>query len=158
MQYFIPRKPRWLILSAFLSVMLLSLIFSQGIALASIASPTAPERKHVTPNVTCSTNDNQSVYADYSSFIGNVLFRVGYEDTPHNRGYGYCHVLAGHPDALQVIAYVLDYGQVYASSPTSVTIRGVWPGNWKTYQIYIVTSNNGMQDGQMRGIVTAYSV
>lgn len=156
MQHLTPRKPRWLILSVLLSVMLLSLILSQGLAFASTASPTVLHRKHVAPDVTCTSSDNQTIYANYTSIVGNVLFRVGYQSG--SGGYGYCHVLAGHPDALQVIAYVLDYGQVTASSPTSVTIQGVWPGNWLTYRIYIVTSSNGMKDGQERGIVSAYSV
>lgn len=156
MQHLTPRKSRWLLLSVLLSVMLLSLILSQGIAFASTASSAVLLRKHVTPKVTCTSTDNQTIYANYTSIVGDVLFRVGYQSG--SGGYGYCHVLAGHPDALPTIAYILDYGQVVASSSSSVTIQGVWPGNWKTYQIYIVTSNNGMKDGQERGIVSAYSV
>ena len=103
----------------------------------------------------CSTSDNQSIYARYSSPKGTILFRVGYENTPANKGYGYCHVKAGHPEALPVIQYILDYGQVVAVTSTSFTMRGTY-ADGNRYQVYIVLSNNGMADGQMRGIVSAY--
>ncbi len=154
MQQLTSRKHRWLMLSATLSIMLLSFILSQGIAFAGTAPSVASLEKHVKPHVTCTSTDNQTIYANYTSIAGPVLFRVGYQSK--SGGYGYCHVLAGHPDALPVLAYVLDFGQVVATSPTSVTIKGVWPGNWLTYQIYIVTSNQFMKDGQERGIVSAY--
>ncbi|HLZ62333.1 MAG TPA: hypothetical protein VKR06_35765 [Ktedonosporobacter sp.] len=115
-------------------------------------APTSAPHIH---NVTCTTSDNQDIYVRYSSIRGEILFRVGYEDAAHNRGYGYCHVLAGHPDALSTIEYVLTYGVIIATTPTSFTVRGE-DINGKQYQIYIVSSNNGMTDGQMRGIVSAY--
>lgn len=107
------------------------------------------------PNVTCSTSDNQSIYAWYYSFKGYIPLRVGYQNTPQNRGYGYCHIQTKHPDALNKIAYIFQYGHLVATSSTSFTVRGTWPTG-QQYQIYIVTSNNGMADGQMRGIVSAY--
>jgi hypothetical protein len=118
---------------------------------------TVPALADNTPNVTCTTSDNQSIYTTYTSISGTILFRVGYEDTANNRGYGYCHVLTGYPDALPAIQYILNNGQIVATSPTSLTIRGTYTdGN--DYQVYIVTSNNNMADGQMRGIVSAYPV
>ncbi|MBV9708898.1 MAG: hypothetical protein JO125_15995, partial [Chloroflexi bacterium] len=42
-----------------------------------------------------------------------------------------------------------------ANSSSSVTIQGNYPdGN--TYQVYVVTDNTGMNDQQMRGVVSAY--
>ena len=113
------------------------------------------KQAQVVPYVTCSTSDNQSIYAIYNSIKGNVLFRYGYENTPKGLGYGYCHVKAGHPDALPTIDYILQYGHVVAVTSTSFTVRGYY-ANGLQYQVYIVTSNNGMADGQMRGIVSAY--
>lgn len=113
------------------------------------------ETVRAVPSVSCTTSDNQSIYAWYYSVKGSIPLRVGYQDTPNKRGYGYCHIQAKHPDALNKIAYILLYGQVVQTSPSSFTVRGTWPTG-QQYQIYIVTSNNGMVDGQMRGIVSAY--
>lgn len=139
-----------------LLALLIAVVATFGTATANAAT-LSPQSSLVSfvPNVTCSTSDNQSVYARYSSIKGTILLRVGYQDTPNNRGYGYCHIQAKHPDALNKIAYILEYGQVVATSSSSFTVRGTWPTG-QQYQIYIVTSNNGMQDGQMRGIVSAY--
>lgn len=104
---------------------------------------------------TCTATDNQTIYQWYSSIKGSIPLRVGYQDTVNNRGYGYCHIQYKHPDALDKIQYILTYGHVVATSPTSFTVRGTWPTG-QQYQIYIVTSNNNMKDGLMRGIVSAY--
>ncbi len=135
---------------------------TSGIALAR-SSTTSPQRivfRSVHPNsITCpntAATQDQTHYQNYASSVGIIPFRIGWEPTSHNGGgYGYCHVLAGHPEVLNKIAYILVYGKVVASSSSSVTIRGTYPDN-NQYQIYIVTSTGGMTDGQMRGIVSAY--
>lgn len=142
-----------------ISVLLLALGTFLGIGVASAHSSVVTDQVDVLqPLINCPTTaqtQDQSIYATYNSIVGTVLFRVGWESPTASGGYGYCHVKAEHPEALDKIAYILQYGRVVASSSTSVTIRGTY-ADGNQYQIYIVTSNNGMNDGRMRGIVTAY--
>lgn len=150
---------------ALLTLLLALLITLGAFSTSGIASAysrtTLPQTIHaqkVQSNIKCPTTAataDQSIYAAYSSFVGNVLFRVGWQPTSGNGGYGYCHVKAGHPEALNKIAYILEYGKVVANSSTTVSIRGTYPDG-KQYQIYIVTSSKEMKDGRMRGIVSAY--
>ena len=156
MQQFSFQKLRWLLFSALLLAFCGSFMLSYSMisVYASSASSTH-SLSQLAPNVTCTTSDNQSIYTTYTSISGTILFRVGYEDTANNRGYGYCHVLAGHPEALPTIQYILNNGHVTATSATSLSIAGTYTDG-HDYQVYIVTSNNNMADGQMRGIVSAY--
>ena len=107
---------------------------------------------------TTANTQNQSIYQSFETIgFGTILFRVGWQPTSGSGGYGYCHVKAGHPDALNKITYILENGRETASSPTSKTIVARYPTG-QQYQIYIVTSSSGMKDGRMRGIVSAYPI
>ncbi len=106
------------------------------------------------------TNDtqDQAIYQSYESDgFGIILFRVGWQPTTGKGGYGYCHVKAGHPDALDKIAYILGNAHLTAKSATSITLVARYP-NGQQYKIYIATSSSGMKDGKMRGIVSAYAI
>lgn len=136
---------------------------TSGIALAH-SSTTLSHRvvsQTVRPmNVSCPTTSNtanQNHYAGYDSIVGVVPFRVGWQPTSGGGGYGYCHVKAGHPEMLDKIAYILEYGKVIATSSASITIRGTYL-DYKPYQVYISTLTNETRDGQWKGIISAYPV
>jgi len=153
-----------------LLTLLITLSAFSTVGIASAHSQTVPpapalDIQTVRPqDVHCPTTaatQDQSHYAAYDSFLGTVLVRVGWQP-PDNAdgtipkgGYGYCHVKRKHPEVLDKIAYILQYGHAVANSSSSVTIQGNYPdGN--TYQVYVVTDNTGMNDQQMRGVVSAY--
>jgi hypothetical protein len=156
MQQFSFQKLRRLLFSALLLAFCGSFMLSYStISVYASGASSTHSFSVLVPNITCTTQNNQSIYATYTSISGTILFRVGYEDTANKKGYGYCHVLAGHPEALPTIQYILTNGHVTATSATSLSIAGTYTDG-EDYQVYIVTSNNAMDDGQMRGIVSAY--
>ncbi len=106
----------------------------------------------------CTTNPNYAIYNVYSSRIlgGYWALRVGYENAQKTSGFGYCHIVAEHGTGpLQVIAYILDYGQVTSTDATSATLKGVWPGDGRRYTVVVITKPV-LSDGYTKGILTAY--